>query len=205
MRLTDFAGFLQDVKIRGKGDNGAAASSAILSAARHWPAGIIHTMDVTELLSYADWSRKRLRSTIEEHPEVWDREYETILGFKSIRALTAHLGGAEERWLMRILLRPQPDLSYESRSGPSVADVFEGWNGIRLALWDFVRTAGPEELSAVHKIFLPSIGLDVDMRVDQMLWQIFNHQTYHLGQISTAFQRWSIDPPNFDVVLMLGN
>ena len=160
-------------------------------------------MNVIELLSYADWSRKRLRSTIEDHPDVWDREYETISGFKSIRALTAHFAGAEERWLMRILAQPQPVVSYENRSGPSVADVFGGWDDIRSTLTDFVRIADQEDLSVVHKVFLPSIGLDIEMRVDQMLWQVFNHQTYHLGQISTAFQRWSIDPPNFDVVLML--
>jgi len=173
------------------------------TATRHYAAGTIHSMEIMELLRYADWSKERLRSTIEANPDAWDREYETISGYKSIRALTAHLAGAEERWLMRILRRPQPDLSYEVRSGLSVADVFEGWDGIRSALTEFVRTAGPEDLSAQHKVFLPSVNLDIDLRVDQMLWQIFNHQTYHLGQISTAFQRWSIDPPNFDVVLMI--
>ena len=162
-------------------------------------------MQILELLRYADWSKDRLRSTIEANPDEWDREYETISGYKSIRALTAHLAGSEERWLMRILGQPQPDPSYEVRSGQSVANVFEGWDGIRSALTDFVRAAGPEDLAAVHKVFLPSVNLDLDLRVDQMLWQIFNHQTYHLGQISTAFQRWSIDPPNFDVVLMLAD
>ena len=35
-----------------------------------------------------------------------------------------------------------------------------------------------------------------------LVTHLFNHQTYHLGQISMTLQRYGIDPPNFDALLV---
>ena len=157
-------------------------------------------MEARELLAYADWSRAVLKSTVEANAETWDREIETLSNFKSIRALTAHIAAAEERWVMRILGKPRPDPGYEDRAGSSIDEVFKGWDSIRAATHAVVSKASDSDLSAVHHISLPHWGLEFDRSVEQMLFQVFNHQTYHIGQISMSLQRWGIDPPNFDAI-----
>jgi len=151
------------------------------------------------MLGYADWTRDRLRSTLEANVDVWEREIDTMSNYKTIRILTAHMAAAEERWQMRILGQPRPDPGYEDRAGQSIADVFAGWDGFRERTHDLLATATVDDLAVVHHIVFPNF--EMDRTVEQMLFQVFNHQTYHLGQISMALQRWGIDPPNFDAIL----
>jgi len=162
-------------------------------------------MQIQELLGYADWSKGVLQSTLEAHVEMWDKEFETISNFKSIRALTAHIAGAEERWLMGVLGQPRPNPIFEERVAGSIADVFGGWDVIRSGTHDFVSTAAPGDILVVHQISLPRWNFEADKTVEQILHHVCNHQTYHLGQISMTLQRWGIDPPNFDAILMPSN
>jgi len=159
-------------------------------------------MLIHELLRYADWSRDVLRSTLEANPDVWDREFETLSGFKSVRALVTHMAGAEERWSAGLLNLPRPDPTFEERAGGSMPEVFAGWDLFRSRTREFVTNAGPEKLSEVLHIAPPRFRFETHKSVEQVLHHLFNHQTYHLGQVSMAMQRFDIDPPFFDVILM---
>lgn len=159
-------------------------------------------MEVKKLLAYADWSKDLLRSTVEKYPDVWNRKFETTSNFKSIYALTAHIAAAEERLQMRIFGQPRPEPGFEDRCGESIAEVFAGWDDFRSTTHQFVSTATAEDLAALHHLSFPQAGLDVHRSVEDLLFHVFNHQTYHIGQISTTLQRWGIEPPNFDFLLM---
>jgi len=161
-------------------------------------------MLINELLRYADWSRGVLRSTLETHPDAWDREFETLSGFKSIRALVTHMAGAEERWSAGLLDLPKPDPIFEERAGGSMLEVFAGWDLFRSRTREFITSAGPDKLSEVIHIAPPRFRFDTHKSVEQILHHLFNHQTYHLGQVSMTMQRFGIDPPFFDAIVMPG-
>jgi len=67
-----------------------------------------------------------------------------------------------------------------------------------------VASVGPEKLSEVFHVAPPRYRFETKKSVAQILHHVFNHQTYHLGQISMTLQRFGIDPPFFDVILMPG-
>ena len=49
---------------------------------------------------------------------------------------------------------------------------------------------------------LPHLGYTEMLTVEEILFHIFNHQVFHLGQISLILQQKGIDPPYFDYILL---
>jgi uncharacterized damage-inducible protein DinB len=145
---------------------------------------------------------KDLRSTLEQHPDVFDQPFETLSSFKCIRLLVAHMAGAEERWVLQRLCNTPPGPRLEERAPESLDGVFDEWERIRANTRAFVAALDIAGLSGMIPVSLPHHGYEGRKTVEQILFQVFNHQTYHLGQISMTLQRLGIDPPNFDYILL---
>jgi uncharacterized damage-inducible protein DinB len=159
-------------------------------------------MDAKELIRYADFTKTRLREMIDDNSSLFDQPFETLSTFKSIRALVAHMAGAEERWQMRLLGKPQPGVRFEDRAGSTVAEVFDGWSAIRDVTRAFVDAADDDLLATSIHVSLPHAGFDSHLTFDQILYHVVNHQTYHAGQVTTTLQRWGVDPPNLDSIFV---
>jgi len=43
----------------------------------------------------------------------------------------------------------------------------------------------------------------VTLTAEDVLMHLCNHQTWHVGQISSAWQRVDVDPPNFDFIFLM--
>jgi uncharacterized damage-inducible protein DinB len=162
-------------------------------------------MHIPELLRYSDYSRRLLRATLEQREDVFDTPFETIAEFCTIRLLTAHIIGAEERWIMQRLRHATVGPRYETRAPLTVAGVFDDWERIRANTAAFVGSTGTSGLTGMVPVSLPQWGFEGKKTVEQILFHVFNHQTYHLGQISMALQQLRIDPPNFDYVFLSGD
>jgi uncharacterized damage-inducible protein DinB len=159
---------------------------------------------IRQQLAYADNTRKLLHSVLRDNLEAFTKPIETIGEYKSIRALVAHIAAAEERWIVSRLGGVAIPVRFEDRAPLEVEAVFHDWEGFRAKTHAYVNTLDKTGLYGLIPIKLPQLGIDSKMTVEQILFHLFNHQTFHLGQVSMALQQLGIDPPNFDYVLLHG-
>lgn len=158
-------------------------------------------MDIHLLLTYTDNCRCLLQKTLAAHPESLERPIETISSFRTIRELVAHCIGVEQR-----LNSQEASCRYENLAAETLESLFRDWEHVRAKTRAFIDTLGsPDNRRQMHDEIaytLPHLGLSDIMTVEEILFHIFNHQVYHLGQISMALQQQGIDPPNFDFCLL---
>ena len=159
-------------------------------------------MDVRRLLAYTDSARLLIRQTLEAHPEALDRRIHTTGSYRTIRELVAHLIGAEQRWTIgRLYGEPRPP-RYEDAPAGTLAGLFTDWETIRARTRTFVSEADADTLARVISFVIPPEGETVSLTLEEVLFQVCNHQTWHLGQISMVLQQMGADPPDFDYVLL---
>nr|CAA9253393.1 hypothetical protein AVDCRST_MAG63-2035 [uncultured Armatimonadetes bacterium] len=159
-------------------------------------------MDVRRQLAYADKARLLLRETLEANPEAFERRFETTGPYHTIRELVAHLVGAEQRWTIgRLYGEPRPP-RYEDAAAQTLAGLFTDWEDIRARTRAFASRADADTLARVIRFEMPPGGQTVSLTLEEVLFNICNHQSWHLGQISMALQQMGTDPPNFDYVLL---
>jgi uncharacterized damage-inducible protein DinB len=165
-------------------------------------------MDVRRQLAYADKARLLLRETLEANPETFDRRFETTGQYRTIRELVAHLIGAEQRWTIgRLYGEPRPP-RYEDAPAETLAGLFTDWETIRARTWAFASQTDADTLAArVIEFEMPQGDKQgsrtVSLTLEEVLFHVCNHQSWHLGQISMAWQQMGTDPPNFDYMLLL--
>jgi uncharacterized damage-inducible protein DinB len=157
-------------------------------------------MDIRTLFDYSENARRLLRETLLAQPEAFDRPFETLADYASIRQLVAHIIGAEVRWITQ-RIGGQAVVRYEERVAESVEGVFADWDGIRATTRAFVDAQDAAGLSRSLPITLGEWR--GNLTVEQILFHLINHETHHRAQISMALQQMQIDPPNFDFVLLL--
>jgi uncharacterized damage-inducible protein DinB len=139
----------------------------------------------------------RLHETLKENPEGFAVTFETISAFKGVKDLIAHMIGAEDRWYDRIR-GLTPTTRYEDNPASTLGGLFAEWQLKRDRLKEYVSGLDAAALLVPTLQKFPYKDEAVEMTVDQIVYHLINHQTYHTGQISMALQKSSIDPPNFD-------
>src|SRR5438105_11974388 len=83
------------------------------------------------LFSYSDNCRRLLKDTLATNPSVFDEPIRPpLIAMRSIRHMTAHMAGAEERWIKRRILGEEL-VDYEERMAESIDRLFEDWEQIR--------------------------------------------------------------------------
>jgi uncharacterized damage-inducible protein DinB len=161
-------------------------------------------MTIKQQLEYADNTRRLLHSILRENAAVFATPIETLGAHKSFRALVTHIAGAEERWVVGRLGGTAIAVRFEDRAPADGDGVFHDWEGIRAKTHAHISALDKSGLGGLVPVKLPQWGFDGKMTVEQILFQVFNHQTFHLGQVSMALQQLGIDPPFFDYVLLHG-
>lgn len=163
-------------------------------------------MDIRLLLAYTDNCRRLLKKTLAEHPDALTRTFETRSDFHSVHDLVAHCIGAEQRWVEQRLIGQEASARYETMAAETLDGLFRDWDHVRAKTRAFMDTLGspdnPRQLRQEIAWSLPHRNVSDIMTVEEILFHVFNHQTYHLGQISMALQQQNIDPPNFDFCLL---
>src|SRR4029077_13130921 len=102
----------------------ASASAALkLDTGCKPETAITWSMDLAELFDYS-WNCNRLmHRTISGHAEAFERPFETLSAFKTIRDLMAHCVGAEQRWVEGQILNEPVD-RYENRAAKTIDELF---------------------------------------------------------------------------------
>ncbi|HEX5323245.1 MAG TPA: DinB family protein [Capsulimonadaceae bacterium] len=157
-------------------------------------------MELKTFAAYSTSAQTRLYKFLLDKPEACASTFETIASFKSIHDLLAHMIGAEESWCARILGEELPP-RYEGRAPESVAAIYADWRAQRKITESILEGAGAAELSRSLAVTLRVIDAQLQLTVEQILFQIFNHENFHRAQCSLLLQMQGIDPPLFDFVV----
>lgn len=157
-------------------------------------------MEIKTFAAYSLSAQTRLFEFLLDKPDACARAFETIAGFKSIHDLLAHMIGAEEAWCARILGEELPP-RYEQRAPESVTAIYADWQAQRNITQSIIDRSDAGDLARSVPVTLKAINVQMELTVEQILFQIFNHENFHRAQCSTFLQMQEIDPPLFDFVL----
>jgi uncharacterized damage-inducible protein DinB len=158
--------------------------------------------DFHTLFDYSDKCWALLRTVLEEHPDTFDKPFETTSNWNTIRLLLAHCIAAEERWIfLRLQDIPIP-VPYEQRAPFTVEGIYADRKGIRRAARAYLAALTEAALQEETDIQLPQWNFRDKLTRADILFHMVNHDNYHRGQVVMALQRFGVDPPNFDYVLL---
>ena len=150
----------------------------------------------TLLLKYAGynhWAHKRLMDLIMSLPT--EQHHATISSsFNSLYKTVFHVWGAEALWLARLNKEPSQRLS-DPFNG-SMENLSKALQELDLKWIDWI--SGKEDIYLTEKLHYSNIaGQPFVEAYDLLLTHIFNHSTYHNGQLVTMLRTLPIEkiPP----------
>lgn len=139
-----------------------------------------------ELANYNRWANHVVSSwlaTLTE--EQWKAT--VISSFNSVEATTIHIIGAEKIWLERLQLMTQMSWLPAHFQG-NCAEALEIWQGASAGLESYVQLLKHTDLDApLHYTRLN--GEAYTQPIYKVLAHIFNHSSYHRGQLVTQLRQ----------------
>lgn len=141
-----------------------------------------------QLIKYAEynlWANKRISGVLTSLPdEVWQTEQKS--SFKTLRDTVLHLYGAETIWLSRlngISSIKMPGLEPSSSNAHAAAS----WINASKDLVDLI-SGKPENYFTSKCAYNDMQGIGYEMPVQDILQHVFNHSTFHRGQLVTMLR-----------------
>ncbi len=136
---------------------------------------------------YNIWANKQLIDVLQKlDNEQLDAEIPS--SFPSIRKTVYHLWSAEDIWLQRLLLAEQPVWA-ESVFEGSFDEVLGKWKDTSAALLAFVEKQYNDESFRHILQYYNLKKISFKVPVSTVLMQVFNHATYHRGQLVTMLRQ----------------
>lgn len=142
------------------------------------------------LLQYAGfnvWANRRLIDTMLKL-EPAQLEQEIVSSFSSIKNTVLHSWSAEHIWLQRLLLTEHP-VWMETAFQGSFEEACAGWQQTSSEIQKFV---GQQFNDAAFDHVLQYYSLKKQAfksKVSEVLVHVFNHSTYHRGQLVTILRQ----------------
>jgi uncharacterized damage-inducible protein DinB len=135
--------------------------------------------------AYNIWANKILFDRIQKLPE--EKKLQQVpSSFPSLYKTMQHMWRAEEIWWQRLKLVENPVAQSDSFSG-SFAELYSQLNK-QSQLWkEWVDAAGDNHLNFVFAFIRDKA--EQKMVVHDMLLHLFNHGTYHRGQLVTMLRQ----------------
>jgi uncharacterized damage-inducible protein DinB len=151
--------------------------------------------DIRTLCGYNEWANRRFIECARTlSPSDFTRDLKSSFG--SVRGTFVHLMHAEWRWVRY--------WKTEDRSGemtqeefPTLESIEAAWAPIAKELREFVDGLTNEKLALIRK------PRTVELTFSQMLQHLFNHATFHRGQLSTMLRQLDAIPPRSDFHVFL--
>ncbi|WP_025145340.1 DinB family protein [Pedobacter jeongneungensis] len=142
------------------------------------------TMEETSLVylmknyaNYNFWANLTLINWLKKHPEPL-LEQEVLSSFKSVKLTLAHILQTQEYWYS-ILTKTE----FEFREYNSLTEVFNALLKQSENLAVYVTAIGEDKFN--EKTAIQSPWFSCDFQNFEYILQVFNHSTYHRGQIIT--------------------
>lgn len=154
------------------------------------------------LLSYARfnaWANEQLLQAVLTLPEEqWSREVPS--SFPSLRKTLLHVIDSESIWWQRIQLQEKIVRPSDSFGGDGAA-IAQALRRIDQQWLDFVQKSG-EHMFSHEFIYFDLRKQQQKSRVSDVLLHLFNHGTYHRGQLVTMLRQLGVTTiPATDYIL----
>jgi uncharacterized damage-inducible protein DinB len=156
--------------------------------------------DLKRMIAYDEWANARLLGAASAL-SLADQERGLGGSFGSVRAVVAHVVGAEWLWLQR--WRGENPSTLPPWLGESTVQLHA-----RLAQVEAERTILVAALrdEDVHREVAYRLlnGTPGTRRLDELILHVVNHSTYHRGQIADMIRRLGVKPPSSDLLEFAG-
>ena len=140
--------------------------------------------------SYTAWANSLILQVIENLPEV-QQHADIRSSFPSLYKTVLHLLGAESIWWQRVKLQEKIDRPSDSFTG-SFAELSKRLQQQNKQWLEWVTNTNENGLQ--HEfIYLNSKRERFKQPVFQMLLHLFNHGTYHRGQLVTMLRQLGVE------------
>ena len=151
-----------------------------------------------ELLKYNTWANTRLLDAV---ARLDSSQFTRALGgsYPSVQATLTHIVWAEWVWLERWQDR-SPKQVFAPEEFPSVSDLRVRWSPIQAAQETFVASLTPEQLQRVGR-YTNMKGEVWEYALWRQLHHLFNHSTYHRGQVTNMLRLLGAQPAPTDFLV----
>ena len=154
---------------------------------------------LTQFAAYNIWANQKLMDIILALPEEKQKQ-ELPSSFKSLYATVLHMWDAESIWWQRLKLQERTIAPSENFNG-SMRDVVSCLKQQSQQWLEWVSNANEP---AIHHVFqyYNSKKEHFKSPVNQMLLHVFNHGTYHRGQLVNMLRQLGVEkiPPTDFIV-----
>lgn len=140
--------------------------------------------------AYNLWANKVIIQRITQVSEE-QLNWEIISSFPSVYKTVVHLTNAEDLWWQRFRLIENPAWMSENFSG-NFEDLTKEWLKLSQQWYDWVKDANEANLTHVFAYY-NSKKEYFKQPVYEMILHLFNHQTFHRGQLVTMLRQLGID------------
>jgi uncharacterized damage-inducible protein DinB len=139
-----------------------------------------------QLADYTIWANDKVHSWLEKiTDEQWKQPI--VSSFNSLEATVVHTAGAERIWLDRLNHVEAPVFLTAVFKG-SKKEGIEIWRNTSLGLKSFVEKFDEANLQQPLR-FTRVDGNTYELAHDQLFLHVFNHSTYHRGQMVTMLRQ----------------
>ncbi|MBW7912673.1 MAG: DinB family protein [Taibaiella sp.] len=143
-----------------------------------------------QMARYNIWANKQfIDILLKMDDEILDKEITS--SFPSIRATVYHMWSAEDIWLQRLLLVEQPVWAQSVFEG-SFSEAIDKWQETSKGLLDFVERQYNDDAFRHVLQYYNLKKVSFKLPVYTVLMQVFNHATYHRGQLVTMMRQAGI-------------
>ena len=154
---------------------------------------------LVQLAAYNIWANQKLVDLILSLPDEKQRE-ELPSSFKSLQATLLHMWDAESIWWQRLKMHERIIRPSENFKG-TMQDVSNGLLSQSIQWKDWVDNASEMSLEHVFQYYNTKREL-FKQPTWQMLLHLFNHDTYHRGQLVNMLRQVGIEKvPETDFIV----
>jgi uncharacterized damage-inducible protein DinB len=137
--------------------------------------------------AYNVWANHKMMYTIEQaDPVLWYQK--TPSSFDSLYKTILHIWDAESAWWQRMRLHEHvvvPSASFD----PSLKDACNGWLHQSMQWEAFIKSREFDDAAIASKLVYKNFkGELFQQPVSEVLLHVFNHSTYHRGQLVTMLR-----------------
>jgi len=144
----------------------------------------------TDLAKYNIWANNRFKAWLLQIPEEhWSAPITSSFG--NIGATVWHLAGAQKIWLERLKELPEAS-NLPKVENPERNLTLSHWVETSDGLLNYVRNRQDGSLEEPLE-FVRANGEKLRLAIYQILSQVFNHSTYHRGQILLMLKQIGFD------------
>lgn len=159
------------------------------------------TNHMRHLARYNAWANERVFAALAGVP---DGERKTWRGgsFGSIQETLLHILGADSLWMSRFAGRAEMTDSEREKLRADFDALRAARTEADRAIIDYAGQLGVEELPKPFRFTIRAAQREMVMPLALCLLQMFNHATYHRGQVAHMMRVAGFAPPATDMLLM---